>query len=139
MMDQPVIIENRGEQVRWKLRATKAEQAKPDQKVKEMHLTQPSLEIFNNKKESVTIQGDDAWFDPIQRRASFVGHVTIDYQQWHLQSADALFDGVSGTVHIQGAFAAHGDRVTMHGTDLTIDQAQQRLEVRQHIIIKDQR
>jgi len=139
MMEQPVIIENRGEKTRWKLRASKAEQAKPGQKIQALHLTAPHLEIFNSSGEGIPVQGDDAWFDPIKRSAHFVGHVTIDYQQWHLQSADALFDGISGTVHIKGAFTAQGDGVTMHGADLTVDQARQRLEVRRHITIKDQR
>ncbi|MDX8413581.1 MAG: hypothetical protein R8J85_05780 [Mariprofundales bacterium] len=139
MMEQPVIIENQGEQTRWKLRATKAEQAKPGQKIQALHLTAPHLEIFNSSGESIPVQGDDAWFDPIKRSAHFVGHVTIDYQQWHLQSADALFDGINGVVHIKGAFTAHGDHVAMHGADLTVDQAQQRLEVRHHITIEDQR
>jgi len=129
-----VIVENRGEQVRWKLRASKAEQG-----LREMHLTQPRLEIFSENGRIIPIQGDAAWFDPIKRSARFVGHVSIDYQQWHLQSAEVLFDGANGTLHITGAFSAHGDHVTMHGKNLTGDQARQRLEVRHHIKIEDQR
>ncbi|MDQ6963783.1 MAG: hypothetical protein Q9M13_02555 [Mariprofundales bacterium] len=144
MMEQPVIIEHQGERTRWQLHAVKAEESpSPDdqqtQNADKMHLTQPRLEIFSDHGERITIQGDDAWFDPLKRHARFIGHVTIDYKPWLLQSAEALFDGVSGTLHIRGAFSAHGDRVTMHGADLTIDQAQQQLRVRRHITIEDQR
>jgi len=134
MMDQPVIIENRGEQVRWKLHALKAEQG-----LKQMHLIQPHLEIFDHDGSAIPIEGDEAWFNPLQRNARFVGHVRIDYRQWHLQSTEALFEGSTGKLHIAGKFSAHGDHVTMVGKDLTVDQPHQQIEVRHHVKIEDQR
>ena len=134
VMEQPVIIENSGGKARWKLRATKAEQGPTS-----MRLTRPYLEMYDDHGQTIPIRGDAAWFDPLARTARFVGHVTIDYRQWHLQSAEALFDGGSGQLHIPERFLARGDRVTMRGADLTVDQPRQRIMVRRHIRIEDQR
>ncbi len=130
-MDQPVMIENQGGTVRWKLRAERAEQMPHA-----MRLIHPVLNLFDRDGSPISIRGAHAWFDPLRRSARFAGNVTVDYRQWRLQSTEALFDGARGELHIPGRFTAHGDGRRMSGQDLTLNEESRTLTVRRHVRIE---
>jgi len=133
-IEQPVIVENDGGTQKWKLRAERAEQG-----LHTTHLFQATLELYDQQGVVIPIHGDEAWFDPIKRSARFVGHVTIDYQSWHVQSSQALFDSTAERVYLPKAFTAQGPEMEATGEDLVIDKRQQRLLVRKHVWINDLR
>lgn len=130
-MERPVIIENRGARVRWRLQALAARQH-----AGRIRLTRPLLTLFDRDGNPIPVRGDQATFDPLKRTARFRGHVTIDYRSWHLQSTQARFDGARRTVRIPGAFSAVGEGRRMQGADLIIDERRQRLTVRRHVRIE---
>lgn len=132
-VDKPLIVERKGKRILWRLRADKAEQ-----KLKTgLRLTRPTLELFTDAGEKVTISGAWASFDPLHRNIVFHQKVVALYQQWRLTCDTLAYDSGKDEVTVPGPFVATGDKTTIRGRGLRADRQSQRLWVDHGVHIVD--
>ena len=132
-VEKPLIIERKGKRIIWRLKAQKAEQ----QLKGGLRLTRPTLELFTDAGEKITISGAWANFDPLHRNIVFHQQVVALYQQWRLSCDTLAYVSSKDEITVPGAFVAIGDKITIKGTGLRADRHSQRLWVEHGVNIVD--
>lgn len=132
-VEKPLIIERKGDRIIWRLKAEKAEQ----QLKGGLRLTLPTLELFTDAGEKVTISGVWASFDPLHRNIVFHQRVVALYQQWRLSCDTLAYVSSKDEVTVPGPFVAIGDKITIKGAGLRADRHSQRLWVEHGVNIVD--
>ena len=132
-VEKPLIVERKGKRILWRLQADKAEQ----QTKGGLLLSRPTLELFTDDGEKVTISGARARFDPLHRNIVFRQQVVALYRQWRLTCDTLAYDSSKDEVTVPGPFVARGDKVTIKGAGLRADRDSQRLWVEHGVNIED--
>jgi len=132
-VESPVIIERREGEVVWQLRAAEANQQLDGR----MHLIRPQLLLFTAEKKEIPIEGEEAWFDPLQRNIHFQQHVTVKFGPWNLACEEMIYDNAKDEIHIPDAFKLTGETVRANGKALRLNRESEIVTVDQGIRIED--
>jgi len=131
-VNQPLLVERKGEKIIWRL---KAESAKQHENT--MLLTAPTLELFTENREIITVHGKQAWFEPIQRNIHFKGDVSVTYRSWLLKSDDLRFDSAHDEVIVPNSFIVTAKDTTIKGRGLKGNRKTQIVHVAHDVWVKD--
>lgn len=132
-VEKPLLVERKGEKLIWRLQA---ETARQEEGV--MILIHPKLELFTEQQEVVEVQGDKAWFEPLQRNITFRGQVRTNFHEWILTSQQLRYQSAQDTLVIQGAFELNSPDTKVRGRGLTANRKTQEIFIAQHAWVCDE-
>jgi len=131
-VEKPLIVERKGEKIIWRLKAESAKQHENS-----MLLAAPSLELFTENNEIITVLGDTAWFEPLKRNIHFKGKVRVTYRDWLLLTDSLYFDSSHDEVIVPNAFTATGSHTALKGRGLKANRKTQRIYIAHDVWVKD--
>ncbi len=131
-VEKPLLVERKGEQIIWRLRADEAKQQ--DQG---MYLIEPRLELFTETGEVVPVEGSEAWFEPIRKNIHFKGSVKARYRDWTLLCDELHYDGGRDEMVVPGSFRVSKPDVKLRGRGLRVDRKTQNLTVAHDVWVED--
>jgi len=132
-VEKPVIIERKDGQITWQLRAKEAKQ----QLDGKMHLSNPELLLFTKDKQGISIESEQAWFNPLQRNIRFQGNVVAHYEVWDLYAETLVYENAKDEIHIPEAFRIKGETLRAHGEDLRLNRQTENLTIDKGVWIED--
>jgi len=132
-VDAPVIVERKDGRVLWQLRAVEANQ----QLDGKMHLLSPHLRLYTEAGEEINIEGNQAWFNPIQRDVEFSKAVIVHYQDWVLNSESLIYDSSQDQIRIPDAFTLHGKTLQARGKNMIFLRNSGQIQVNNGIWMRD--
>jgi len=131
-VDEPWLVERRGDKVIWRLKAKDARQG-----LSTMEFQQPVLELFTEAGELIVVKGDEGAMELLSRNMHFLGHVEVLYQDWHLVSDDLRFDSRTDEVVVPHAFVITGVDTTIHGRELHANRETSLVEIMHDVSVED--
>jgi len=132
-VEKPVIVERKDGAVIWQLRATEAKQ----QLDGKMHLILPILTLFTQQGREVTIDGQQAWFDPLQRNIHFQDQVNINYDVWRVKTSSLIYDSTADEIHVPEKFNLKGGMISARGKNMRLRRDGNQINVDEGIWIQD--
>jgi len=132
-VEQPVIVERKDGKITWQLRASEASQ----QLDGNMHLRQPTLVLYTQSGQAVTINSNQAWFEPIHRDVRFKDHVVVHFNDWIMHSDLLLYVSATDEIQVPGAFTLTGKSIHAHGKNMHFHRITEQLNVETGIWIED--
>ena len=131
-VDEPWMVERRGDRIIWRLKAKDAAQG-----LSTMVLTAPILELFSDTGEIIVVKGDQGDLEPLSRNVHFKGHVDVTFQDWHLVSDDLRFDSRSDEVIVPHAFTATATNMLVKGRDMHVNRETQVIQINHDVRVED--
>ena len=132
-VEKPLLIERKSGRIVWQLRAEVAKQ----QLDGKMHLILPTLQLYNDNGQTMTINSKQAWFEPLTRNVKFQGEVIVDYRNWKLNSATLLYNTAKDMIHVPGQFQLRGGSVQAKGKAMYFFRKTEKVIVTEGIWMKD--
>lgn len=114
-VEDPWVVERKGNRVLWRLKAKHAEQG-----LTSMHFSQPYLELFNESNEKTTVVGDQANVILSNRDVHFQGHVVVHFKTWTLMSNSLDVEHETGDILVHQKFTAKNPTSIIKGRGLRI-------------------
>ncbi len=131
-VEQPWMVERKGERVLWRIKAKEA-----DQGIQTMHLIQPYLELFNDAGEKITIIGQEADVQMVQHDVLFQHQVQVHYQDWVLHCEHLRYDKNSDDIVVSGHFSAQRPNTEVTGRGLRVHQESRIIHILHDVHIVD--
>ncbi len=132
-VESPVIVERKNGKITWQLRAGEATQ----QLDGNMHLLRPTLVVFTDSGQTITIDSDQAWFEPVRRDVRFKDHVVVHFNDWVMRSELMLYVSAKDEIQAPGAFKLSGKNIKAHGSKMRFHRSTEELDVDDGIWIED--
>lgn len=132
-VESPVIVERKDGKIIWQLRANEAKQQLDGR----MHLLAPVLTLFTQQGREVIIEGEQAWFEPLQRNIHFQDQVRVNYETWLMLSETLIYDSSKDEIHLPEQFSIKGETISAKGKDMHLQRSTNRINVEQGIWIQD--
>jgi len=132
-VESPVIVERKDGKIIWQLRAKEAKQ----QLDGKMHLILPVLTLFTQQNREVIINGEQAWFEPLQRNIHFQSQVNVNYEGWAMQTESLIYNSTLDEVHVPDNFSIKGKTISAKGKDMHLQRSSDQITVDGGIWIQD--
>jgi len=132
-VESPVIVERKDGDIIWQLRALEANQQLDGQ----MNLDTPTLTLFTQSGQEVTINSKQAWFDPVKRNVRFQEQVRVDYKEWLLTSSELTYISATDVLHVPDKFIIKGGSITAKGKNMRLHRGSEEINVDDGIWIED--
>jgi len=132
-VESPVIVERKDGDVVWTLRAQEANQ----QLDGNMQLNHPTLVLFTQNQQEITIVSQKAWFNPLTRNLRFEEQVLVQYKVWSVSSELMLYNSATDELSIPGAFKLWGNSIKAHGKNMLAQRNTEQVIVDDGIWIED--
>ncbi len=131
-VEQPWMVERKGNHTLWRIKAKKAEQG-----LQTMHLTQPYLELFNDAGEKITIIGQEGDVHMLSRDVFFNRKVRVHYQHWVLDCDHLRYQNKTGDIVVTGRFVAQKPNTHIQGRGLRVHQNTHIMQILHDVSITD--
>ncbi len=132
-VESPVIVERKGGKIIWKLRAIEAKQQEDGR----MLLFEPELVLFTNSGAEITIDGQQAWFEPIERNISFQNQVSVQHETWTMHTKALTYNSARDEAHAPEAFTIEGETLSAKGKNMRLQRSSDQIKVDDSIWIQD--
>ncbi len=132
-VESPVIVERKDGEIIWQLKANEAKQQLDGQ----LKLIFPTLILFTQSGDKVTINGQQAWFNPISRDVRFQDQVTVLHETWLLTSELIIYTSATDVLHVPEKFSIKGKTVSARGKNMRLYRGREEITVDDGIWIQD--
>jgi len=132
-VESPVIVERKDGEIVWQLRAKEANQQLDGQ----LNLVSPTLNLFTKSGQKVTINSEQAWFNPVSRDVRFQNKVQVIYDDWQLTAEMMVYTSATDLLHIPGPFSIKGKTISAKGKNMSLHRGSEEINVDEGIWIQD--
>jgi len=132
-VESPVIVERKDGEIIWQLKAEEAKQQLDGQ----LNLISPTLILFTQSGDRVTINSRQAWFNPISRDVRFQDQVTVLYGAWQLSSELIIYTSATDVLHVPEKFSIKGKTMSARGKNMRLHRSREEINVDDGIWIQD--
>ncbi|GAV20367.1 lipopolysaccharide-assembly, LptC-related [Mariprofundus micogutta] len=132
-VESPLIVERKDGKVIWQLKAEEAKQQLDGQ----MNLVSPTLSLFTQSGDKITIDSKQAWFNPLSRDIRFEDQVNVVYDLWHLTTDMMIYTSATDVLHVPEKFNIKGESMSARGKNMRLHRQREEIIVDEGIWIQD--